>query len=158
MGVGEVIQSRDPTGWPKQSGLRAAEPGSPKRDPGPDDFSGVKTPQEALAYIEGLYKTGRMAELAKLLRLSRVFREAWLLVQQSSRAAPETSSGVQVPAPQAEIRKSDKFPAAGAGSGSLAINAARPCPLVAARLQIYQQQDLYFAQAKPSRPPFSVRV
>jgi hypothetical protein len=88
MGCGGAIRRLDRIAWPGESGLNNAKPGLKGRHPGSDNPSEAKTPGEALSYIEMLYKSGRMEDLAKLLRSSQVFRAAWLILQQSS---PEVS-------------------------------------------------------------------
>jgi hypothetical protein len=84
MGFGEAIRSLNRIAWPGESGLNNAKPRLTGRQPGPDNPTEAKTPREALSYIEMLYKSGRMEDLAKLLRKSQVFRAAWLILQQSS--------------------------------------------------------------------------
>ena len=84
MGCGESIRSVDRIAWAGESGLNNARPRSEGRQPGPGNPSEAKTPAEALSHIELLYQSGRMEDLAKLLRKSKVFRAAWLILQQSS--------------------------------------------------------------------------
>jgi hypothetical protein len=88
MGWGEGIRSVDRIAWPGESGLNNAKPRLKGGQPGPYNPAKARTPQDALSYIELLYKSGHMEDLAKLLRRSQVFRAAWLILQQSS---PEVS-------------------------------------------------------------------
>jgi len=86
MAFGNNIQGQYPWGWRELSGLKPAKPGLGERQLRPGGALEAQTPQEALTHIDLLYKSGRMGDLAGLLRRSEVFREAWRLVQQSSLA------------------------------------------------------------------------
>jgi hypothetical protein len=92
MGFGEAIRGLGQLPWPRQPGLNNGKPRLEDRQPGSYNPSEAKTPGEALSYIAVLYKSGRMEDLAKLLRRSQVFRVAWLMLQQSS---PEVFEGAE---------------------------------------------------------------
>jgi hypothetical protein len=72
--------------WAGDPGLNIGKPGAVPGQSRPGHPSGAQTPREALSFIEVLYKAGRMEDLAGLLRQSKVFREAWLMIQRSSPA------------------------------------------------------------------------
>jgi hypothetical protein len=91
MGCAEAIRGVDGIAWPGKSGLNNAKPRSGGRQPGLSNPPQAKTPAEALSYIELLYKSGRMEDLAKLLRKSQVFRVAWLILQQSAPGVSEAA-------------------------------------------------------------------
>ena len=116
MGCGEAVRS---LGWIAPSGgvgLNNDQPRLGGRQSGPDKPSAARTPDEALSYIELLYKSGRTEDLAKLLRRSQVFRTAWLILQQSS-------SGVSAAGGKAH------GPTCGVGTGgpaSLPVPVSRP--------------------------------
>jgi hypothetical protein len=110
MGLGEAIRSVDRIAWPRGPGLNNAKPGLGGRHPGSDNPPMAKTPGEALTYIELLYKSGRMEELAKLLRRSQVFRVAWLIVQQSSPDVCQAAAGVTGSAHRRKTREPAGLP------------------------------------------------
>jgi hypothetical protein len=87
MGVEETRRVQGPAPWAGEAGLNNARPRPEEQPPRPANPSKARTPQEALTYIEQLYKSGRMEDLAALLRRSSVFRVAWLILQQSSPAS-----------------------------------------------------------------------
>jgi hypothetical protein len=94
MGFEETMRVQGPATWTAASGRDYARPGTGQRQPAPSHPAEARTPREALSYIKVLYKSGRMEELATLLRSRAVFREAWLMLQQSSRADfPEAAAG-----------------------------------------------------------------
>jgi len=111
VGGGEAIRSVGRIVWPGDSGLNNARPRSAGRQSGSYDPSVVKTPADALAYIELLYKSGRMEDLAKLLRKSQVFRVAWLILQQSSPDLSETAGKSKGCPDRGESRGPVCFPA-----------------------------------------------
>ncbi len=86
MGILETMRVQNPAPWTGETGLHHARPGPGERAPHLAEPFEARTPQEALNYIEILYQSGRMKDLAGLLRRSPVFREAWLRLQQSSQA------------------------------------------------------------------------
>jgi hypothetical protein len=114
MAVENSIQGPNPVIWPGTPDLRTATPGLGEGQPRSGGRRMPQTSQEALTHIEVLYKSGRMGELASLLRQHQVFRDAWLLMQQSSltgngpgsRKEPVQSGKTQessgFPVPQAE--------------------------------------------------------
>jgi hypothetical protein len=76
--------------WVGRAAFRNAGSGSGQGQPHPYDRPEARTPQEALAHIDRLYKAGRMEDLPALLRRSQVFREAWLMLQTSSPDSVQT--------------------------------------------------------------------
>ena len=91
MGFVDTLRRLGSVTGPEEPGQKNAKPGSGGRKP--ESFSNpeAQTPEEALSFINLLYKSGRMRELAMLLRQSKVFREAWLMLQQASPTGSETS-------------------------------------------------------------------
>ena len=87
MGVEETRRVQGPAPWAGEAGLNNAKPRPEEQPPRSANPSKARTPQEALTYIEQLYKSGRMEDLAALLRRSSVFRVAGLILQQSSPAS-----------------------------------------------------------------------
>ena len=87
MGVEGTRRVQGPAPWAGEAGLNNAKPRPEEQPPRPANPSKARTPQEALTYIEQLYKSGRMEDLAALLRRSSVFRVAGLILQQSSPAS-----------------------------------------------------------------------
>jgi hypothetical protein len=86
MGLEETRRVQGLAPWAGEGSLNNAKPRAEERPPRPSDPASARTPQEALAYIELLYKSGCMEDLAALLRRSAVFRQAWLTLQQTSPA------------------------------------------------------------------------
>ncbi len=119
MGGGEAIRGVGRIAWPGDAGLNNTRPGLGGRQPRPDDPSGAKTPGEALSYIASLYKSGRMEDLAKLLRRSQVFRTAWLIVQQSTPNVFKAAEGITSPWHQEGIREPPSLPVPATGAASL---------------------------------------
>jgi hypothetical protein len=76
--------------WAGRAACSNAGPGSGQGQPRPYDPQEARTPKEALAHIDRLYKAGRMEKLPALLRRSQVFREAWLMLQTSSPDSVQT--------------------------------------------------------------------
>jgi hypothetical protein len=128
MDCGEAIPSLDRISWPGDPGLNNAKPRLEGRQPGSYNPSEAKTPGEALSYIELLYKSGRMEDLARLLRRSQVFRAAWLILQQSSPAIFETAAGVNGSSHQRETQAPAHLPVPASGLPSLPRN-PEPEPL-----------------------------
>ena len=83
------IQGLSQVAWPGTTGPDSAKQKSAAEGLRSSDPAGAKTPEEALTYIEQLYKTGRTDELVGLLRQSPVFREAWQNLQQFSSTGSE---------------------------------------------------------------------
>lgn len=110
MGVGETIRGWVPVASPGKPGFQHGKPRGTDRHPQSPDPAAVRTLKEALTFIEGLHKAGRMEELAGLLRRSRIFREAWLRLQQSSPAALEGAKEVQKTSRQGETQKANLVP------------------------------------------------
>jgi hypothetical protein len=121
MGGGEAIRSLGRIGWPGEPGLNNAKPRFEGRQPGSYHPSEAKTPGEALSYIELLYKSGRMEDLAQLLRRSQVFRAAWLILQ-SSPAIFETPEGVKGSSCRGENHGPAYLPVPVSGPASLPLN------------------------------------
>ncbi len=88
MGIEGTAGVKETTGWAGGAALNGTTPRFKARQPQPGSPSGAKTPEEALAHIDMLYKSGSMSDLAGLLRGSGVFREAWLRLQRSTPAEP----------------------------------------------------------------------
>ena len=89
------MRVQGPATWTREPGVNQGQPGLAERQPRSHHFPEARTTKEALTYIEVLYKSGRMEDLAALLRRSKVFREAWLMVQQSPPAGPEAGQEAQ---------------------------------------------------------------
>ncbi len=89
MGLEGTTGVKETTGWAGGAALNGAAPRFKACQPRPGSASRAETPEEARAHIDMLYKSGSMSDLAGLLRGSRVFREAWLRLQQSPPAEPE---------------------------------------------------------------------
>ena len=94
------------------TGLPNAGSGAGGPRPQPSGPGAAQTPQEALTYIDRLYKTGRTDELAAILRRSEVFREAWLLLQQRSFATPAGVSEEPDPKKSAGAFEPEQVPVA----------------------------------------------
>lgn len=172
-----------PATWTAASGRDYARPGTRQRQPAPPHPAEARTPREALSYIEVLYKSGRMEELATLLRSRAVFREAWLMLQQSSRADfPEAAGGggpagprdpespADLPVPLISPSRFSPSPeSSGAGvAPELPARAPNPAPglpsaglagyLLRKALGAYQSQDGYFTREPAGSPRLSLRV
>jgi hypothetical protein len=104
--------------WPEKPGPHNPSPGSARRQSLADKPSEAQTPQEALTYIELLYKSGRMEDLAALLRRSAVFREAWLMLQQSSPVYSEAAEVARASAGFQETPGHTNFPVSSSDSAS----------------------------------------
>ena len=88
MGIEGTAGVKETTGWAGGAALNGTTPRFKARQPQPGSPPRAKTPEEARAHIDMLYKSGRMSDLAGLLRGSGVFREAWLRLQRSTPAEP----------------------------------------------------------------------
>jgi hypothetical protein len=110
MGFDDTMRVQGAAAWTAESGLNYARPGTEERQSAPQHPSEVRTPQEALSYIEVLYQSGRMEDLATLLRRRKVFREAWLMLQQSSRAGFQKAAEGSGPANQGNTEAPANLP------------------------------------------------
>lgn len=118
MGFEVNIWAQEPFTWPGKPGPYNPSPGSARRQSLADKPSEAQTPQEALTYIELLYKSGRMEDLATLLRGSAVFREAWLMIQQTSPVYSEAAEVVRASAGFQETPGHTNFPVSSSDSAS----------------------------------------
>jgi len=146
----------------------------------------VYTPEEALSFINRLHKSGRMEDLATLLRRNKVFREAWLILQRSSPTDSETFKRVNISTcqietaepgnfpilpnqelnPEQELKKSGvavepEFTSATVmqSRANASLNSAfKPTHTLTAALQIYESQLSYYAQGKDPTVRISIRV
>ena len=84
MGLAGIIQNWEAPFWGQTQFSGNRPPGSSGSRSRPDNPAPAQTPGEALAYIERLYKAGRIQEVAGWLRRSQAFREAWQAIQQAS--------------------------------------------------------------------------
>jgi len=84
LGLEGIIQSWEAPFWGQAQFSENRSPGSSGSRSRPDNPAPAQTPGEALTYIEGLYKAGRIQEVAGWLRRSQAFREAWQAIQQAS--------------------------------------------------------------------------
>lgn len=152
-------QGPSPIAGAARAGPNNAGSGGKERKPNPSSPSMVQTPQEALAYIDLLYKTGHMEEAAALLRRSEIFREAWLILQRSLTTCPETPAGL-VPAKLAEAREPASIPDPVLPPESLKGQnpAGKLACTFAQALQIYQSQLVYYDQDRNSQFRISLRV
>ncbi len=119
MGLEGTAGVKETTGWAGGAALNGASPRFKAGQPQPGSASRAETPEEALAHIDMLYKSGSMSDLAGLLRGSRVFREAWLRMQQSPSAEPEPAKGEKRHRGKRQDRER-RQPASGVGPGSRA--------------------------------------
>lgn len=187
MGFELTIQSPSQVGWQGTPGRSRANPESGEGRRRAFDPPGVKTPKDALAHIELLYKTGRIDELAVLLRHSQVFRMAWQTLQQSSSrdagagelaslipagAAIPEQSGLPVPhpgsGPEGRPQGQDQalLPVTAAAESSpeipqvqnYPVPASRPAQSLAAGRRVYETQSLFFARERAGFPWFNLRV
>ncbi len=186
MAFGNTIQGQYPWGWPELSGRKPAQPGLGEGQLRPGEVLEAKTPQEALTHIDVLYKSGRMGDLAGLLRRSEVFREAWRLMQQSSLSdlgparsgkgsgyAGEPQDSGDFPVPQARspapAPQPPPAPAGGeisalvasapdSGAARRARPAAAPGSWPAAALEAYHRQARAGAQPQEGVQRLSIRV
>lgn len=84
MGLAGIIRNWEAPFWRQAPFSENRRPGSTSPRFSPDNPAAAQTPGEALAYIEKLYKAGRIEEVAGWLRRSPAFREAWQAIQQAS--------------------------------------------------------------------------
>ena len=174
MGFEQTIQSLNQIAWPGTFGQESAGQKSAGGRPRAFNPGGAKTPEEALTWIERLYKAGRTDELVGLLRRSAVFREAWQTLQQSSSTGFETAGGyvVSIPAavptpeqsglpapiptaePKGQLPRPDQDPA----GQTCPVPAPKPARTLAAARQVYETQARYFAQEGANSPRISLRV
>lgn len=120
MGFVQSIQNLSQVAWPGgETGQDRAASKTAAERPRAFTPAGVETPEEALAYIEKLYKDGRTDELVGLLRGSAVFRDAWQTLQQSSSSGSKATAGLASSLPDAASPlEISGLPAALAGVGS----------------------------------------
>jgi hypothetical protein len=156
---GEAIRGPSPIAGAAGTGLNNARSGSEESKSNPSSPSAAQTPNEALSYIDQLYKTGRMEDLAAILRRSEVFREAWLILQRSF-TTPSAPSGERGLADLGEASEPMRFSAAAPPPAFVDIpNPARRLPYPFAKaLEIYQSQLDYYDQEGNSRFRLSIRV
>jgi hypothetical protein len=120
----------------------------------------AQTPQEALTYIDRLYKTGRTDQLAAILRRSEVFREAWLLLQQRSFVDHPGIAAEPEPAKLAAASASEDIPAR--PKPPQPVHGPRPsgrfaCTPTQAH-KVYQSQLNFYDQERNSSYRLSLRV
>ncbi|MFZ2088288.1 MAG: hypothetical protein WAU47_06910 [Desulfobaccales bacterium] len=179
MAVGNSIQGPNPVIWPGTPDLRTATPGLGEGQPRSGGRRMPQTSQEALTHIEVLYKSGRMGELASLLRQHQVFRDAWLMMQQSSLAGNGPAGNRKEPVQSGKTQESSGFPVPQAerpppnplaksvgeayspltsGASGLGPRAARRSPAFAntsyiyhAALEAYRKQAVYGDQQQDGR-------
>jgi hypothetical protein len=139
-----------------------------------------------LAHIELLYKTGRIDEVAALLRHSQVFRMAWQTLQQSSSrdagageltsslpagVVPPELSGLPAPRPGSgpdgrhlgqDLISQQTAPPESSREISQAPNypvpASRPTLSMAAGRRVYETQLDFFARERAGFPRFNLMV
>jgi len=182
-----TIQSLSQAGWQGTPGQNRADSKSEEECNRALNLANAQTSKDALAYIEQLYKAGRIGEVVALLRKSQVFRMAWQIFQQSScidSEAPEFASsiptrtlpsdGLGLPVgllssgPKGQIRTRDLL----AQQLTAAPESSRKNPVVqtyparSSRLtrlltyvcQVYETQAHYFAQERDNLPYINLRV
>ncbi len=187
MGFELTIQSPSQVGWQGTPGRSRANPESGEGRRRAFNPAGAKTPKDALAHIELLYKTGRIDELASLLRQSQVFRMAWQTLQQSSSldsgagelasltpagaAIPELS-GLPVPHPgygpdgQLQGQDSAVLPVTATPESSpeiyqvqnYPVPASKPTRSLTAGRRVYETLATFFARERAGFPWFNLRV
>ena len=102
MGFVQPVQDLSQIVWPEvNSGQDRAASKSAAGRPRIFSPAGVETLEEALNYIEQLYKDGRTDELVGLLRGNPVFREAWQTLQQYSSTNSKATAGLASSLPDA---------------------------------------------------------
>ena len=156
---GGIIQGPSPVAGAAGTGLNNAKSEAREGKPKPSCPSAAQTPKEALTYIDLLYKTGRMEELAAILRRSKVFREAWLILQRSFASPPETSRGAG-PA-NLEGDSEPKYISAAVTPPAFVNVFPQPDKFtytLTKALRIYQSQLVYFDQERNSGFRLSIRV
>jgi hypothetical protein len=186
MGIAESVRSLSPVASPGGDSRKYAKPRSDERNPRPFCSSEVQTLKDALNFINQLHKSGRMEDLASLLRRNQIFREAWLLVQRSSptrsatlnqdnisscRMEPAGSGDFPIPLnhelnPELEFATSGvaaeaKYKSATvipAGADTCGNSAFQPSSTLIAALQVYKKQLCYFGQEKDPTLRISIRV
>lgn len=180
MGLELTIQSLNQAAWPGTSGRERTDPQSAQggnRDYNPAE---AKTPEDAQACIEWLYKSGRTDELVTLLRRSSVFRAAWQGLQESSPSISK-ALGELVSPPVAEEGSGLPAPLPGAGSAGRQLNpvqnlelratqeatpeartypvlSSRPTNSLAAGRRVYETQARDYSQSAGGFSRISLRV
>lgn len=152
---GGAIRSLSPIAGTAGTGLNNARAGANQAKPNPSSPSAAQTPKEALTYIDLLYKTGRMQEVAAILRRSEVFREAWLILQRSFVTPPETSEK-RGPAKRKRAAEPHCISAPKKPPGF--VPASQPTCSLAAALEIYRTQLRYYDQESNAKYRLSLRV
>ena len=183
MGLEFTIQSLDRAAWPGTSGRDRNDSGPAQGRPRDYNPAAAKTPEDAQACIEWLYKNGRTDELVALLRRSSVYRVAWQCLQES---AYRSSGKTKEPAyPQVAAEPSEQpAPLPGAGSGARQLSpvqnlaleptgatqestpasrtypvlSSRPTNSLAAARRVYETVARYFLQGSGGLSRISVRV
>lgn len=131
----------------------------------------IRTPQEALAYIKHLYRLGRMADLAGLLRRRPVFREVWLAIQCFPQLLGEAGQSQSAPDPTPVTPTRDKtgppfpshrpssgpFPEAPRISHGKPFSPPRPGGAFQA-LSAYGRLEHYFSKERNRHPLIDLRV
>jgi len=143
-----TIRGPSPISGTAGTGLPNARSGANRRQPLPSSPSAAQTPNEALTYIDLLYKTGRMEEAAALLRQSKVFREAWLILQRSFATPSGISEGPE-PTKLEEAIEPEHIPATLKPSEP----ADGPCPTACTPAQahkVYQNHLNFYDQERNS--------
>jgi hypothetical protein len=186
MAFGNNIQGQYPCSRPGFPDSQNAKPGLGERQLRSGEAPQAQTPQEALSHIDFLYKSGRMGDLAGLLRRSEVFREAWRLVQQSSLSgvglaksgkeggyAGEPQGSGDFPVPQARSPSPPLRPqptpegrgvpamavsALGSGAAKHARPSENPSSFPEAALEAYRRQARAGVQTHKGTPRLSIRV
>jgi len=161
---GGTIRGLSSIAGAKDSALNKGKPKSNERRPQPSNPAAAETPKEALAYIDLLYKTGRMEDLAVLLRGSKVFREAWLILQRSVATHSETSKEVNALSRRTETAGGSNFPirSSAAITPPESVNYLNPAVKftysLTKALQVYKSQLRYYDHEKKSKFQISIRV
>jgi len=152
---GGTSRSLSPIAGTAGTGLNNARAGANQAKPHPYSPSAAQTPKEALTYLDLLYKTGRMQEVAAILRRSEVFREAWLILQRSFVTSPETSEK-RGPAKRKGAAEPLCISAPKTPPGF--VPAGQPTCSLAAALEIYRSQLRYYDQETNAKYRLSLRV
>ena len=128
MGIEGTAGVKETTGWAGGAALNGTTPRFKARQLQPGSPPRAKTPEEARAHIDMLYKSGRMSDLAGLLRGSEVFREAWLTLQRSTPAEPEPANKGSGAAANGQTESSANLPVAWdpAPGQQVSVNPGRP--------------------------------
>ncbi|RJR40078.1 MAG: hypothetical protein C4567_11295 [Deltaproteobacteria bacterium] len=188
MGFELTIQGLSQVGRQGTPGRNRANPESGQGRRRAFNPEGAKTPKDALAHIELLYKTGRIGEVAALLRHSQAYRMAWQTLQLSS--SPDSgagelasliragasiqaqSGGLPVPHPgsgpdgQPQGQAPAVLPVTAAPESSpeipqaqnYPVPASKPTQSLAAGRRAYETLTAFFARERAGFPWFNLRV